>query len=81
MKEKCMNPCTDNKYKADPYFLQLFQSNTSVCLIITVFCKSCEPICEPEITPVLCHLENLHKSKQKQFHIQCSVDKFYKTLH
>ena len=62
MKEKCMNPCTDNKYKADPYFLQLFQSNTSVCLIITVFCKSCEPICELEITPVLYQLENQNKN-------------------
>ena len=38
-----------NKYETDLYFLQIFQSNTSVCLIISVFCKSCEPICEPEI--------------------------------
>ena len=38
-----------NKYETDPYFLQIFQSNTSVCLIISVFYKSCEPICEPEI--------------------------------
>jgi hypothetical protein len=38
-----------NKYETDPYFHQIFQSNTSVCLIISVFCKSCEPICEPEI--------------------------------
>ena len=39
-----------NKYKTDPYFLQIFQSNTSLCLIISVFCKSCEPtLCEPEI--------------------------------
>ena len=37
------------KYATDPYFLHIFQSNTSVCLIISVFCKSCEPICEPEI--------------------------------
>ena len=62
----------------DPYILQIFQSNTSVCLIISVFCKSCEPICEPEIIPVLYYLENLKKSKQKQFHIQCSVQKSYK---
>ena len=33
-----------NKYETDPYILQIFQSNTSVCLIISVFCKSCEPI-------------------------------------
>jgi hypothetical protein len=44
----------------DPYFFQ-------VCLNIFVFCKSCEPICEPEISPVLYHLENLQKSKQNNF--------------
>ena len=38
-----------NKYEADLYFLQIFQSNILVCLIISVSCKSCEPICEPEI--------------------------------
>jgi len=32
-----------NKYKTDPYFLQYFQSNTQVCLIIRVFCKSSDP--------------------------------------
>ena len=37
------------KYETDPYFPQIFQSKTSVCLIISVFCKSFEPICEPEI--------------------------------
>ena len=26
-----------NKYEPDPYFLQIFQSNTMVCLIICVF--------------------------------------------
>ena len=46
----------------DPYFLQIFQSNTSVCLIISEFCKSCELICEPEITSVLNHLENQQKN-------------------
>ena len=38
-----------NKYETDPYFLQIFQSNTTVCLIIYVFCKSCKHGCEPEI--------------------------------
>ena len=38
-----------NKYEADPYFPQIFHSNTTVCLIISLLCKSCEPICEPEI--------------------------------
>jgi hypothetical protein len=32
-----------NEYETDPYFLQNFQSNTTVCFIIHVFCKSCEP--------------------------------------
>ena len=32
-----------NEYVTDPYFLQDFQSNTTVCLIIHMFCKSCEP--------------------------------------
>ena len=31
-----------NKYETDPNFPQIFQSNTSVCLIISVFCKICE---------------------------------------
>ena len=38
-----------DKYQIDPYFLHILQSNTLVCLIISVFCKSCEPICESEI--------------------------------
>ena len=33
-----------------------------------MFCKSCDPICEPKVTPVLYHFENLQKLKQKQFH-------------
>ena len=32
-----------NEYGTDPYFLQNSQSNTTVCLIIHVFCKNCEP--------------------------------------
>jgi hypothetical protein len=55
-------PVQLNKYETDPYFLQIFQSDTTVCLIIFVFCKSCEPICEPEITPVLYHHENQNKN-------------------
>ena len=31
-----------NKYETDPYFLPLFQSNTTVHLIINLFYKSCE---------------------------------------
>ena len=54
-----------NKYKTDPYFLQIFQSNMLVCLIISMLCKSCEPICAPEISPVLYHLENQNKNNFK----------------
>ena len=44
-----------NKYETDPYILQIFQSNTPVCLIISVFCESCEPmLCEPEIVQKFC---------------------------
>ena len=54
-----------NKYGTDQYFLQLFQSNTTVCLIIHVFCKSCDH----EIVFVLiCTLA-------EQFHVR----KSYKT--
>ena len=56
------NEIQQNKYETNPYFLQIFQSNMSVCLIISMFCKSCEPICEPEISPVLYHLENQNKN-------------------
>ena len=54
-----------NKYETDQYFLQLFQSTTTVCLIIHVFCKSCEP----EIVFVLIF------TIPEQFH----VHKSYKT--
>ena len=54
-----------NEYKTDPYFLQFFQSHTTVCLIIPLFCKSCGP----EIVFVsICTFA-------EQFHIQ----KSYKT--
>ena len=54
-----------NEYDTDPDFLQFFQSNATVCLIIHMFCKSCEP----EIVFVLiCTLA-------EQFH----VHKSYKT--
>ena len=44
-----------NKNETDPCILQIFQSNTLVCLIISVFCKSCEPmLCEPEIVQKIC---------------------------
>ena len=38
-----------NKYETEPYFLQFFQSNTTVCLIIHAFCK----VYEREIAFVL----------------------------
>ena len=32
-----------NEYETDPYFFQNFQSDTTVCLIIHMFCKCYEP--------------------------------------
>ena len=37
------------KCKIDQYFLQFFESNTTVCFIFNVFCKHCETETEPEI--------------------------------
>ena len=56
-----------NKYETDLYFFQIFKSNASVCLIISMFCKSCEPICDPEITPVLYHLDNYRNQNKNNF--------------
>ena len=56
-----------NKYKTDPYFLQFFQSNTTVCLIIPLFCKSCEPLV------LICTFE-------EQFHVQKSYKTCESTL-
>ena len=38
-----------NDGKTDPYFLQFFQSNTKVCLIIHEFCQSRDPEVVPKI--------------------------------
>ena len=37
------NSKTIQVWKTDLYFLQFFQTNTTVCLIIYVFCKNFEP--------------------------------------
>ena len=47
--EKKMLRLQLKKYETEPYILQFFQSNMTVCLIICVFCKSCQHECEPEI--------------------------------
>ena len=54
-----------NESETDPYFLQFFQSNTAICLIIHVFCKSCE---SEVVFVLICILA-------KQFHCR----KTYKT--
>ena len=41
--EFCSQTLQLNEYETEPYFLQIFQSNTTVCLIIHVLCKSCGP--------------------------------------
>ena len=64
-----------NKYETDQYNLQIFQCDTSVCLNISVFCKSCEPmLCEPEIVLVLiCPLA-------EQFHVHRSYETHESTM-
>ena len=54
-----------NEYETDPNFLQFFQSSTTNCLIIHMFCKSCEP---ESVFVLICTLS-------EQFH----VHKYYKT--
>ena len=54
-----------NEFETDPCFLQNFQSNMTVCLIIHMFCKNCEP----EIVLQEC------KSKQKQFQVHNTYKK------
>ena len=50
-------------YEIEPYFLQFFQSNTTVCLIIHVFCKSCEPEIVLKIKTVIkIKTKTIHKS-------------------
>ena len=55
-----------NENKTDSDFLQYIKSNTTVCLIIHMFCKSCEP----EIVFVLiCTLaEQFHVHKSYKMH-------------
>jgi hypothetical protein len=55
---------------------KFFQSNTTVCLIICVFCKICDPERETEI--VFGSLFVV-KTNQKQFHVHIQVHKTYKT--
>jgi hypothetical protein len=51
-----------NKYETDPNFLQFFQSSTKVCLIIHVFCKSCEPEVVFVLICTLAEQFQVHKS-------------------
>ena len=45
----------------DPYFLQFFQ-NMTVCLIIHMFCKSCEPEVVFVLICTLAEQFHVHKS-------------------
>jgi hypothetical protein len=54
-------PVQINIYETDPYFLRFFQSNTTVCLIIHMFCKSCEP--EIDFVLICTLVEQLHVRK------------------
>jgi hypothetical protein len=55
-----------NKYETEPYFLQFFQSNMTVCLIIYEFCKSER---EPEI---VLKIKTVIKIKTKTISRSCS---------
>ena len=57
-----------NEYQTDPYFLQYFQRNTTVCLIIQCFVRVVN-------LKLFCQFCQYYKSKQKQFHVR----KSYKT--
>ena len=59
-----------NDYERDPDFLQFFQSNTTVCLIIHVFFKSCESAI---VFVLICTLA-------EQFHVRKSYKKCESTL-
>ena len=61
-----------NKYAIEPYFLQNFQSNTTVCLIIPMFCKSCEP---KIVLPVLkIKTKTITKSVNNQTNCRIAVE-------
>ena len=56
-----------NKCETDPYFLQNFQSDTTVCLIIHEFCQSCDPEVVPQIkTKSAPRIKNLGIAKLNQ---------------
>ena len=56
-----------NEYETNPYFLQIFQSNTTVCLIIYMFCKSCKVV-NLKLFKKESKQKMTQESKQKQFH-------------
>ena len=51
-----------NMYRTYLYFLQFFQSNTTVCLNIHVFCESCVPEIVFVLISTLAEQFNVHKS-------------------
>ena len=51
-----------NEYERDPDFLQFFQSNTTVCLIIHVFFKSCQSAIVFVLICTLAEQFQVHKS-------------------
>ena len=62
-----------NKYETDQYFLQLFQSTTTVCLIIHVFCKSCEPEIVFVLIFTISEQFHVHKSyKPRESTLSCT---------
>ena len=51
-----------NKYETNPYFIQFFQRNRTICLIIHVFCQSCEPVLVFVLICILAEQFRVHKS-------------------
>ena len=56
-----------NEYETNPYFLQFFQGNTTVCFIIYVFCKLRVQKREPEIVLKKPKQKTAQESKQNHF--------------
>ena len=67
-----------NEYETDPYFLQIFQSNTTVCLIIMCFVRVANMIANLKLSKRKSKQKMTQETKQKQFYIHNHVRNSYK---